>query len=144
MKSMKRALALAFVALAAAALLAGLVHAVLVATGVSEPAAITVYGPTSRRLWATAAGALALVGVIVGGLALARSIRRIDNGGRLGASVALVAGPVAAINGGLVLAVANGGPGSGNGVVGGAGALMLGVIGMALGALALRRSRRTA
>ena len=144
MKSMKRTLALAFVVLAAAALLAGLVHAVLVATGVSEPAAITVYGPTSRRLWATAAGGLALVGVIVGGLALARSIRRIGNGGRLGASVALVAGPVAAINGGLVLAVANGGPGSGNGVVGGAGALVLGVIGMALGALALRRSRRTA
>ena len=144
MKSMKRTLALAFVALAAAALLAGLVHAVLVATGVSEPAAITVYGPTSRRLWATAAGALALVGVIVGGLALARSIRRIGNGGRLAARVALVAGPVAAINGGLVLAVANGGPGSGNGVVGGAGALVLGVIGMALGALALRRSRRTA
>ena len=144
MKTMKRTLALAFVALAAAALLAGLVHAVLVATGVSEPAAITVYGPTSRRLWATAAGGLALVGVSVGGLALARSIRRIGNGGRLGASVALVAGPVAAINGGLVLAVANGGPGSGNGVVGGAGALVLGVIGMALGALALRRSRRTA
>ena len=126
MKSMKRTLALAFVAFAAAALLAGLVHAVLVATGVSEPAAITVYGPTSRRLWATAAGAIALVGVVVGGLALARSIRRIGNGGRLGATVALVAGPVAAINGGLVLAVANGGPGSGNGVVGGAGALMLG------------------
>jgi hypothetical protein len=141
---MKRILALSFVALAAAALLAGLVHAVLVATGVSEPAAITVYGPTSRRLWATTAGALALVGVVVGGLALARSIRRIGNAGRLGATVALVAGPVAAINGGLVLAVANGGPGSGNGVVGGAGALVLGVIGMALGALALRRSRRTA
>ena len=144
MKSMKRTLALAFVALAAAALSAGLVHAVLVATGVSEPAAITVYGPTSRRLWATTAGALALVGVVVGGLALARSIRRIGNGSRLGATVALVAGPVAAINGGLVLAVANGGPGSGNGVVGGAGALVLGVIGMALGALVLRRSRRTA
>jgi hypothetical protein len=144
MKSMKRTLALAFIALAAAALLAGLVHAMLVATGVSEPAAVTVYGPTSRRLWATAAGALALVGVVVGGLALARSIRRIGNGGRLGATVALVAGPVAAINGGLVLAVANGGPGSGNGVVGGAGALVLGVIGMALGALSLRSSRRTA
>jgi hypothetical protein len=117
---------------------------VLVATGVSEPAAITVYGPTSRRLWATAAGALALVAVVIGGLALARSVRRLGNAGRLGAIVALVAGPVAAINGGLVLAVANGGPGSGNGVVGGAGALVLGVIGMALGALVLRRSRRTA
>jgi Family of unknown function (DUF6223) len=141
---MKRTLGLSLAALAAVALFAGLVHAVLVATGVSEPAAATVYGPTSRRLWATTAGALALVGVVVGGLALARSVRRIGNGGRLGAIVALVAGPVAAINGGLVLAVANGGPGSGNGVVGGAGAFVLGVIGMALGALALRRSRRTA
>ena len=139
MKSIKRTLALAFAALAAAALLAGLVHAVLVATGVSEPAAITVYGPTSRRLWATGADALALVAVVIGGLALARSVRRLGNAGRLGAIVALVAGPVAAINGGLVLAVANGGPGSGNGVVGGAGALVLGVIGMALGALVLRR-----
>jgi len=144
MKSIKRTVALAFAALAAAALLAGLVHVVLVATGVSEPAAITVYGPTSRRLWATGAGALALVAVVIGGLALARSVRRLGNAGRLGAIVALVAGPVAAINGGLVLAVANGGPGSGNGVVGGAGALVLGVIGMALGALVLRRSRRTA
>jgi hypothetical protein len=143
MKSLKRTSALTFAALAAAALLAGLVHAVLVATGVSEPAAITVYGPTSRRLWATTAGALALVGVVVGGLALARS-SRIGNGGRLGVIVAWVAGAVAAINGGLVLAVADGGPGSGNGVVGGAGALVLGVIGMALGALALRRSRRAA
>jgi hypothetical protein len=144
MKSLKRTLALTFAALAAAALLTGLVHGVLVAAGVSEPAVTTVYGPTSRRLWASAAGALALVGVVVGGLARARSVRRIGNGGRLGAIVALMAGAVAAINGGLVLAVANGGPGSGNGVVGGAGAVVLGVIGTALGALALRRSRRAA
>ena len=53
-------------------------------------------------------------------------------------------GPIAAINGGLVLALATGGPGSGNGVVGGAGALVLGLIGMTFGGLALRRSRRTA
>ena len=48
---MKRTLGLSFAALAAVALFAGLVHAVLVATGVSEPAATTVYGPTysSRR-----------------------------------------------------------------------------------------------
>jgi hypothetical protein len=144
MKSLKRTFAFTSAALAAAALLAGLVHAVLVATGVSEPAAITVYGPTSRRLWATTAGALALVGVGLGGLGLARSVRRVGSDGRLGATVALVAGAVAAINGGLVLAVADGGPGSGNGVVGGAGALVLGAVGMTLGALALRRSRRAA
>jgi len=141
---MKRIFVLVFAGVAAAALFAGLVHSALVAAGVSEPATNTVYGLTSRRVWATAAGALALVGVLVGGVALVRSVLRIGNGGRRGAAVALVAGPVAAVNGALVLALAEGGPGSGNGVVGGAGALVLGLIGMALGALALRRSRRIA
>jgi len=57
--------------------------------------------------------------------------------------VALAAGLIALVNGGLDLAVATGGPGTGNGVVGGAAAFVLGLIGMALGGLALARSRRT-
>jgi hypothetical protein len=57
--------------------------------------------------------------------------------------VPLAAGLIAGLNGGLVLAVANGGPGTGNGVVGGAGALVLGLIALALGGLALARSRRS-
>jgi hypothetical protein len=55
-----------------------------------------------------------------------------------------VAGFIAAVNGGLNLAVANGGPGTGNGVVGGAAAFVLGLIALGLGGLALARSRRTA
>ena len=47
------------------------------------------------------------------------------------------------VNGALVVTVASGGPGSGNGVVGGAGALVLGLIGMSLDAMALARSRRS-
>ena len=47
-KSMKRTFALILAALAAAALFGGLVHAVLVAAHVSEPAATTVYGLTPR------------------------------------------------------------------------------------------------
>jgi hypothetical protein len=43
---MKRTFALILAALAAAALFGGLVHAVLVAAHVSEPAATTVYGLT--------------------------------------------------------------------------------------------------
>ena len=74
-KSMKRTFALILAALAAAALFGGLVHAVLVAAHVSEPAATTVYGLTPRRLWATTVAVLALVGVVIGGLALARSRR---------------------------------------------------------------------
>jgi hypothetical protein len=141
---MKRTFALILAALAAAALFGGLVHAVLVAAHLSEPAATTVYGLTPRRLWATTAAMLALVGVVIGGLALARSAGRIGAGnGRMGAIVALAAGLIAVVNGGLNLAIAQGGPGTGNGVVGAAVALVLGLIAMALGGLAMARSRRT-
>jgi hypothetical protein len=131
-------------AVAAAALFGGLVHAVLVAAHVSEPAASTVYGLTPRRLWATTVAVLALLGVVIGGLALARPTSRFGAAsGRLGSIVAMVVGPIAVINGGLNLAIANGGPGTGNGVVGGAAAFVLGLIALALGALALARSSRT-
>jgi len=141
---MKRTLALILAALAAAALFAGLVHVVLVATHLSEPAAATVRGLTPRRVWATTVIVLGLVGVVIGGLALSRPAGRFGSAsGPLGAIAALVAGSIAAVNGGLVLAMASGGPGTGNGVVGGAAALVLGVIGTALGGLALARSRRT-
>ena len=144
LERIQRTFALILAALAAAALFGALVHAVLVAAHVSEPAATSVYGLTLRRLWATTAAVLALVGVVIGGLALRRSAGRIGTGnGRMGAIAALVAGLIAVVNGGLNLAIAKGGPGTGNGVVGGAAALVLGLIGMALGGLALARSRRT-
>jgi len=139
---MKRTLALILAALAAAALFGGLVHAVLVAAHLSEPAATTVHGLTPRRLWAASVAVLALVGVVIGGLALTRRTSRFGAAsGRLGAIVAPVAGLIAVVNGGLNLAVATGGPGTGNGVVGAAAALVLGLIAMVLGGLALARSR---
>ena len=142
---MKRIFALILAALAAAVLLGGLVHAVLVVAHVSEPAAITVHGLTPRRLWATTVTVLALVGVVIGGLALARPASRFGTAsGRLGVVVALVAGLIAVVNGGLNLAIAKGGPGTGNGVVGGAAALVLGLITTILGGLALVRSGRIA
>src|SRR5262249_34448413 len=144
-KSMKRTFAIIVVALAAAALFAGLVHAVLVAAHVSEPAAATVYGLTPRRLWATTVAVLGLVGVVIGGLALARPASRFGAAsGRRGALMALGGGLIGVVNGGLNLAIANGGPGTGNGVVGGAAAFVLGLIALALGGLALARYRRTA
>jgi Family of unknown function (DUF6223) len=142
---MKRTFAIILAAVAAAALFGGLVHAVLVAAHVSEPAASTVYGLTPRRLWATTVAVLALAGVVIGGLALAHPASRFGTAsGRLGAIVALVAGLIAVVNGGLNVAIANGGPGSGNGVVGGAAAFVLGLIGVAIGGLALASSRRIA
>lgn len=128
-------------ALAAAVIFSGLVYGVLKIAHVSEPAASTVHGATARRLWATGVVGLGLVGAIMGGVALARP------SGRFGTApmrlAVLAAGAVAAINGGLVVALAKGGPGSGNGVVGGAAALVLGVIAVALG-IALTRSRVSA
>jgi hypothetical protein len=144
-KPMKRTFAVIVGALAAAALFGGLVHAVLVATHVSVPAATTVYGMTPRRLWATTAAGLALIGVVIGALAVARRGGRFGtSSGRLGAVIAVTAGLIAVVNGGLNLAVANGGPGTGNGVVGGAAAFVLGLVGLSLGGLALVRWRRTA
>jgi len=139
---MRRALIMIFGGLVAAALFVAFVHAVLVAAHLSTSAATTVQGLTPRRVWASVAIALGLAGVIAGSMSLVRGARRIGNRGRKGAIVALVTGVLAVINGGLNLAVATGGPGSGNGVVGGAAAFVLGLIGMAMGGLNLFRSRR--
>jgi peptidoglycan/LPS O-acetylase OafA/YrhL len=139
---MKRTFVLVLAALAAAALFAGLVHAVLVTAQVSEAAAPPVYGLTSRRVWASTAAMLALVGVSIGGLGLRRSAGRVETrSGRWRATAALMAGLLAVVGGGLNLAFATGGPGTGNGVVGGAAALVLGLAAMVLGGLAVSRSR---
>jgi hypothetical protein len=142
---MQRNVAIVVAALIVAALFGTIVYSVLVAAHVAAPSATTVPGITPRRLWATAAAVFALVGVVIGGLALGRPGSRFIASGRLGAIVALMAGLIAVIiiNGGLNLAVASGGPGSGNGVVGGAAAFVLGLIALALGGLALARSGRS-
>ncbi len=142
----RRSFVLALAALAAAAVFGGLVHAVLVAAHVSEPAATTVHGPTVRRLWATISSVLSLVGAIVGALALTRRpATRLGTAAsaRSRGMIALFAGLLGLFNGGLVLAFADGGPGSGNGVVGGAAALVLGAVASMLGGLAVARCRRT-
>jgi hypothetical protein len=107
--------------------------------------AVGAYTLTADRFWATAAAVLAVVGVVIGGLAFARTNSRVGTAsGRFGAIVALIAGLIAIVNGGLVLATADGGPGSGNGVIGGAAALVFGLIAAVLGGLTLARFRRVA
>ena len=83
----------------------------------------------------TAAAVLALIGVGVGGWALARS-------GRRPAAIALVPSLIGVIVGGLHGANAAGGLGTGNGLAGAVIAVVLGGIGLVLGGLALARSRR--
>ncbi len=63
---MKRTFTYILIALAACAIFAGLVHVVLVTAQLSKPATTTIYGPTTRRIWATTAAMLALVSVIIG------------------------------------------------------------------------------
>jgi hypothetical protein len=96
---MKRNFGIILAGLAAVALFCGLVCAVLLAARFSEPAVITVQGLTLRRLWATMAALVALVGVVLGALALARPGSRVGSAsGRLGATLALVAGLIAIVN----------------------------------------------
>ena len=132
--------------LAAAALVAGFGLAAPVAAQVSDqPPAVSAYTLTPERIVASAAAVVALIGAVIGGLALARPAGRFGTGnGRRGAIVALVVGPIGLVIGGLVVATADGGLGTGNGLVGGVVAMVVGLIGMALGGLALARSRRTA
>ncbi|MEU1736105.1 DUF6223 family protein [Streptosporangium sp. NPDC020145] len=120
--------------------------------GLATPAAAHVlvqpvgaYTLTSGRLWTVVAALLGLPGVVIGGLALARSADRIGaDTGRKRAIVALVAGLACMVIGGLVVAAAEGGPGTGYGIVGGFVDLAIGLIAMVLGGLALTRSRHTA
>lgn len=129
-------------AAADAALLGGVGLAAPAAGHVSVAA--VVIGPGSGRLGAIVAAAVALIGMVIGGLALARSAGRIGTGsGRRGAIVALVVGLIGIVLAGLHLATSTGGIGTGSGRLGAIVALVVGLIGVALGGLALARSRRT-
>jgi hypothetical protein len=129
-------------AAAAGALIGGLGLAVPAAAHASVQPVAADASLTTGRLVGTTAALVALAGVVIGRLALARSAGGIGNGKR-GAVVALVAGLTGMVVGVVNLAVADGGPGTGNGVIGGALALVLGLVAAVLGRLALTRSRRT-
>ena len=122
------------IASAAAALLGGF--------GLAAPAAAQgVIGTGSGRAGATVALIVALIGVVIGGLALSRSAAR---NARDGAIVALVLGPMGMVLAGLHLATTTGGfYGTGNGRGGAVVALVLGLIGVVLGRLAVARPRST-
>jgi hypothetical protein len=131
-------------------LLAAAAVALFALFGPATPAAATVlvqpvgaYDLTSGRLWSLVAAALGLAGVVIGGLALARSATRPGAGSKRNrAIVAVVAGLTCTVIGGLVVAAAKGGPGTGYGIVGGFVDLVVGPIAMILGGLAVSRARR--
>ncbi|MEU4622049.1 DUF6223 family protein [Actinoplanes sp. NPDC023801] len=92
---------------------------------------------TSDRAVATASAIVALAGAVLGGLALLRP----TGGNPRRAVAALGAGLLGAVAGVWVLATADGGPGTGNGVVGGYAGVAFGLIAVLLAGLALTRSR---
>jgi hypothetical protein len=124
--------------LAAAALLVAIGLVAPAAAHASVQPAVSAYTMTPRRMAASLAVLTALIGAIIGGRALARAASR-----QRWALVALLVEPIALVAGGLVVATAKGGLGTGNGLGGGVVAMLVGLIGMTLGGLALARSRRT-
>ncbi|MET7771675.1 DUF6223 family protein [Nocardia sp. NPDC005366] len=126
---------------AVAAMLGGFALATPTAAHASvQPAAAGVGTLSSGRLGAIVATLVGLTGVIIGGLALARSTGRFGNGN--GAVVAVVAGPIGMAIGGLVVATSDGGVGTGNGLGGAYVALVVGLISTVLGGLGLARANR--
>jgi hypothetical protein len=101
------------------------------------PPTVNAYTMSPGRIAASTGTLVALVGAVIGCFAL-------RSASRLGAIVALVAGLLGMILGGLVITTATDGVGTGNGVGGAILALALGLISIVVGALALARSRRRA
>jgi hypothetical protein len=130
-------------AIAVTVLMVGLGLAEPVAAQASGQASANAYTMTPKRFVASGGVAAGLVGAAIGALALTRSAGRAGVGRRKGIA-ALVLGPIALVMGGLVVATADGGIGTGNGLAGGIVAIVVGLIGTAAGALALVRSRHTA
>ncbi|HEX6427784.1 MAG TPA: DUF6223 family protein [Niastella sp.] len=96
---------------------------------------------TPGRLFSIVAGLVGLISVVIGGMAMARSARRISSG-RLMGIVALVMALICIVLSGLHLATTTGGFGTGKGRAGAIVALVVGFIGMMLGGIAVTRSRR--
>lgn len=109
-----------------------------------QPVAASVYTLSAGRVGAIVAALLALTAAVTGGLALARSTRRIVTGpGRRAVVAALVAALIAMALGALVTATDSGGIGTGNGLGGAVVALIVRLISTALHVLALTRSHRS-
>lgn len=101
----------------------------------AEPAPVSSYDLTAGRIWSLVGAAAGLVGVVAGVPALRRTWKK-------GAVVALAAGAAGMVVGGIVVAAAKGGPGTGYGIVGGYVDLVIGLAAVGLGALTLSRLRR--
>ena len=106
----------------------------------AQPAPVDSFALTPGRIVGTAAVLIAVAGVVVGW----RALRRRTGNERRMSIVSLVAGITAMVVGGIVVGAAEGGPGTGYGIVGGYVALVAGLAATVVGWLALTRTRRAA
>lgn len=130
------------VAIAITSLLGTLVVSAALAAPASasgSAAAVDAYQLTFGRIGATSGAALALVGVVFGAVSLTRSANR-----RRAAVTAAVLGLAGVVIGAVFIAMAEGGPGTGYGVVGSWVSFALGPIALLLAWRGLSVSRRDA
>jgi hypothetical protein len=114
------------------------------ATSAPAHVATAVHGITPGRAQSLAALAVGLISVVLGALALARSVGPVGRAGRRSrAIVSLAVGLSGMILSALRLATASGGIGTGSGRLGAIVALVAALVGTVLGGLAMSRSRRT-
>lgn len=116
-----------------------------------QPVVASTLAMSSGRVASSLAAVVGLIGIVVGGRALARSSGRsgsdadiVATDGRGRAPAAVVLGLISVIVGGLTVATADGGVGSGNGLGGAVVAMVLGLIAIVLGGLARARTREVA
>ena len=117
-------------------------HLLAAPAAAHAPLAADGYDLGSGRLVPTLAAVVGLIGVLAAGWAFARSGRGSGGNAAGTAMVALAAGTVSVAVAGLHLASADGGPGTGNGVVAGVLSLVFGLAALVMGGLAWARSRR--
>ena len=96
---------------------------------------------TAGRTRALVGAVVGLISLIIGGLALARSAKRMSSGRTLGI-VALILGLIGIVLSVVHLGTSTSGFGTGSGRAGAIVGLVLGLIGVSLGGLALAGSRR--
>lgn len=96
---------------------------------------------TAGRLWSIVAGLLGLTGIIIGAIALTRGARNINSVQRTG-TIALVLASIGILLSVIHLARTTGGFGTGKGRAGAIVAIIIGLIGIILSRIAVRRARR--
>jgi hypothetical protein len=116
-----------------------------------QPVVASIFDMSAGRFGAIVAAVIGLIGIVISGLALARSNGRtrsdtdIDaTDGARGATVAMVLGLIGMVLGGLIVSTSDGGLGTGNGLGGAIVATVLGLIAVVLGGLARARRREVA